>query len=63
MAAENCDHGHAAPRELIESLPHSQAGYARHRCAVCAYDMGRAEGFRAGLEEARRRAERSAKPR
>lgn len=42
-----CKHGARAP-EVISKLPENQAGRARHRCAVCAYDAG----LRAGLAEA-----------
>jgi hypothetical protein len=52
MGTENCKHENAAPKELLEKLPHSQAGEGRHRCAVCAY----AEGLRAGREQALREA-------
>lgn len=48
MATENCDHGHAAPRELLEDLHESQAGTGRHKCCVCAY----AEGLQVGRTNA-----------
>lgn len=44
MANYNCDHGSAAPEELLSQLPASQAGVARHKCAVCAYSRGHADG-------------------
>jgi hypothetical protein len=37
-----------APKDVIESLPESQAGTGRHRCAVCAYH----EGFNAARAQA-----------
>ena len=38
----NCDKDHATvPKKDIESLPHSQADVGRHRCALCAYELGR----------------------
>jgi len=39
--ADECQQGLRAPREMLESLPDSQA-YAegRHRCAICAYHRG-----------------------
>ena len=44
----------AANREpldhIIGKLPRSQAGQGAHRCAYCAYS----EGYKAGLEAARR---------
>lgn len=50
---ESCKHDNKAPVDLLESLPPSQAGLGRHKCAVCAYDAG----FEAGLREALRRAQ------
>jgi len=38
--AENCRHGTAAPRNVIESLPDSQGGAARHKCVTCAFAKG-----------------------
>ena len=58
MTSESCKHGNAAPAAIIEALPPSQAGLARHRCAVCAYEAG----FAAGLREALRRAEGRREP-
>lgn len=37
---ETCAHGRTAPRALLESLPDSQAGSGRHKCALCAYSLG-----------------------
>ena len=31
--------------EIIRTLPHSQAGDGRHRCAYCAYERGRIAAF------------------
>lgn len=36
----NCAHGSIAPDWAIESLPECQAGSGRHKCAVCAYQLG-----------------------
>ena len=35
-----CSHGHSMPDVLTVTLPDSQAGTARHRCAICAYELG-----------------------
>lgn len=35
-----CTHGRRAPTELLDSLPNSQAGAGRHKCAICAYHQG-----------------------
>ncbi len=43
----NCDHAKAAPKAVLEDLPHSQAGTARHKCATCAY----AAGVKAGRQQ------------
>ncbi len=51
MATEHCDHGNSAPLAAIKELPSSQSGAGRHKCAVCAYELGREAGFEAGLEE------------
>jgi hypothetical protein len=53
MTTEACKHGKSAPRDLIEALPESQAGAGRHKCAECAYEAGRRDGF----NEARQAAE------
>ena len=45
-----CQHEHSAPIELIKSLPVTQAGVARHKCAVCAYEQGLLDGFKLALE-------------
>lgn len=36
----SCNHDNRAPSELIEQLPDSQAGSARHKCAVCSFQIG-----------------------
>lgn len=38
MACSNHHSGNEIP--TLRSLPHAQAGHARHRCAVCAFRMG-----------------------
>ena len=44
-----CKHtGRRAPKDMIESLPESQAGPGRHKCAICAYH----EGFQTGRSSA-----------
>jgi hypothetical protein len=35
------DHSGSIPRKPIEALEESQAGFWRHRCAGCAYELGR----------------------
>jgi coenzyme F420-reducing hydrogenase delta subunit len=35
------DHTEQLPRKAIETLVDSQASFWRHRCAGCAYEMGR----------------------
>lgn len=40
MSDSVCKHGSTAPIELLNSLPQSQGGIARHKCAVCAYNQG-----------------------
>lgn len=45
-----CAHGHNAPIALLKDLPITQAGIARHKCAVCAYEKGYLDGFKAALE-------------
>jgi len=47
-----CSHGHQAPPDVIKELPDSQEQPGRHKCPVCAWEIG----FQAGIEEARRRA-------
>lgn len=35
------DHGDKLPKAAITVLEDSQAGFWRHKCAGCAYEMGR----------------------
>lgn len=44
--AKTCsiDHSGGHLPAAFNSLPESQAGVARHKCAGCAYELGRAEG-------------------
>ncbi len=44
---ETCAHGSHATANVLAELPTSQAGEGRHKCAVCAYAYGFAEGRRA----------------
>lgn len=37
---ERCDHGSEAPSSALAKLPDSQAGAGRHKCPVCAYQIG-----------------------
>lgn len=43
---ESCKHGKQAPKDLLESLPSSQAGTGRHKRVQCAYEAGIKEGIR-----------------
>lgn len=40
MPLQQCDHGSAAPTEMLENLPQSQAGFGRHKCVICAFQRG-----------------------
>jgi hypothetical protein len=45
-----CEKDHAnVPKKEIEKLSTSQADVGRHRCALCAYELGRQEAT--GAEE------------
>jgi hypothetical protein len=46
------DHTGSLPRAAIEALEDSQAAFWRHKCAGCAYEMGRRD---AGQAETRLR--------
>lgn len=37
----SADHSDKLPRKAIEGLQDSQAGFWRHKCAGCAYELGR----------------------
>ncbi len=37
---EICIHGGVSPISLLEGLHHSQAGSGRHRCPICAFELG-----------------------
>lgn len=43
---EKCQHGYTAPLVRLRLLPASQRGLERHKCVVCAYDVG----FQMGLQ-------------
>lgn len=44
------DHSGTVPAQDIAALPESQAGAARHRCAMCSYQLG----YERGIREAQR---------
>jgi hypothetical protein len=46
-ASEKCSHHKLCSIEILLKLPDSQAGEGRHKCAVCAYDIG----FKVGILE------------
>jgi hypothetical protein len=48
---QNCEHGSAAPTVVLEGLPASQAGAARHKCVVCAFQRGQQGAIAAGAVE------------
>ena len=48
MPTETCDHGNFVPYEVLNRLPHSQAGTGRHKCAICAYSEGVQRGRQTG---------------
>jgi hypothetical protein len=52
--SEECQAGLRAAPEMLEALPHSQAGRGRHKCAICAYH--------AGFQAARKHAPGSTQP-
>lgn len=37
-------------KKIMESLPDSQAGSARHKCSYCAYDKGYEKGLEDGIK-------------
>jgi len=51
MPKEECKHGKKAPVEVLENLPHSQGGTGRHKCCICAYQIGFKEGFEEGQKQ------------
>jgi hypothetical protein len=44
MVSNNCKSAHRFDTKFAHLLP-TQAGAGRHRCAGCAYEMGRAAGL------------------
>lgn len=40
MVAETCSHNSQAPASILAKLHESQAGKHRHKCCVCAYQVG-----------------------
>jgi hypothetical protein len=49
-----CKRKHDGPKNIWDSLPDSQAGPQRHKCAACAYE----EGIREGVRRAQRAIEK-----
>lgn len=45
--SHQCMYGNEAPELLLSQLSASQAGSARHKCAVCAYSLGYSAGAQA----------------
>lgn len=39
-----CSHGRFAPEAILQTLRENQGGTGRHKCVVCAYQAGRANG-------------------
>ncbi len=45
MAKTTCSKSHDGELpSSFKDLPESQGGVGRHKCAACAFDLGRAEG-------------------
>lgn len=60
MACSN-DHSGNLPKARIEALSDSQRDFWRHKCAGCAYEMGRADAVTAEANLRRRVKELQAK--
>jgi hypothetical protein len=43
MATRTCQHAHEDLPKSFDGLLESQGGKGRHKCAACAYDLGRKE--------------------
>ncbi len=52
MVHETCSRKKAAPKSILQNLHPSQAGEGRHKCPVCAYAAGFAEGFEIAKSQA-----------
>ena len=48
---ETCSHGRIAPTQMLSNLPESQAGTGRHKCCVCAFAAGFADGVAGSVPE------------
>jgi hypothetical protein len=48
---ETCQIGKSAPGAMLDALPDSQAGAGRHKCCICAYLLGLADGLAAHKSE------------
>ena len=51
QSMQNCAHGSAAPIDVLEGLPVSQAGAGRHKCVVCAFQRGQQEAIGGVVEQ------------
>ncbi len=47
-----CDHGKIAPTKILKSLGDSQGGSGRHKCVICAYQIGRANARSTPISDA-----------
>jgi hypothetical protein len=47
-----CSHGKVAPKKILKSLGDSQGGSGRHKCVICAYQVGRANARKTEISEA-----------
>ena len=39
-----CNKNHSTIQDIMETLPEDQGGRGRHKCAACAYELGRVLG-------------------
>ena len=51
-SGHNSEHNRAPMDNLMRSLDNNQSGEGRHKCPYCAYERGKAEGFKSGVEQA-----------
>lgn len=47
-----CNHGSAAPEDIVATLHENQGGAGRHKCVVCAYQEGRASALKVKVDKA-----------